>query len=386
MRIKPLLAINALSVVGNGCMAVQPIVVGAFVDRLGFSESQAGFVAAVEMAGVGVGLMFLVGLAHRLGLRRLACMGVATIAVANLLATLIHQFEYMLLAQFVVGLGSSMVFSVYLTIGASEERPEHLFAIVNAVSIAYSGVFLPVAPGILALGQLPGIFITLAVIAASASLLVQWLPTVPGRQATETPPPLAPARLLLNWRVVSVLLMMLLLYTGHGAVWAYQERIGVGVGMDVHRVGRWLGASMLFWGVLGSVLASRLGMRIGAIWPQVLSLGVSLIAAFLLVAGDTPVLFACASGLIALSWFYGLPYQMGLLAQYDRGGRLNLMGCMMTTGGAALGPALSAVLVGWKGHWTVGVLAGLCYMVGLVLVLPPSLERSRATVQVDARG
>jgi predicted MFS family arabinose efflux permease len=299
---------------------------------------------------------------------------------------LIHQFEYMLLAQFVVGLGSSMVFSVYLTIGASEERPEHLFAIVNAVSIAYSGVFLPVAPGILALGQLPGIFITLAVIAASASLLVQWLPTVPGRQATETPPPLAPARLLLNWRVVSVLLMMLLLYTGHGAVWAYQERIGVGVGMDVHRVGQWLGASMLFWGVLGSVLASRLGMRIGAIWPQVLSLGVSLIAAFLLVAGDTPALFACASGLIALSWFYGLPYQMGLLAQYDRGGRLNLMGCMMTTGGAALGPALSAVLVGWKGHWTVGVLAGLCYMVGLVLVLPPSLERSRATVQVDARG
>jgi predicted MFS family arabinose efflux permease len=384
MRIKPLLAINALSVVGNGCMAVQPIVVGAFVDRLGFSESQAGFVAAVEMAGVGVGLLFLVGLAHRIGLRRLAYLGVATIAVANLLATQIHQFEYMLLVQFVVGLGSAMVFSVYLTIGAAQQRPEHLFAIVNAVSIAYSGVFLPVAPTILALWQLPGVFVTLALVAASASLLVRWIPEAPGRDVPNTVAPLVPARSLLNWRVVSVLLMMLLLYTGHGAVWAYQERIGVGVGMDVDRVGQWLGASMLFWGVLGSVLASRLGMRIGGIWPQILSLGASLLAAFLLVAGNTPALFAGASGLIALSWFYGLPYQMGLLAQYDRGGRLNLIGCMMTTGGAALGPALSAILVGWRGHWTVGVLAGLCYLIGLVLVLPPALERSRATIQLHA--
>ena len=49
MQLKPLIAINALSVVGNGCMAVQPIIVGALVDRLGFTESQAGFVAALEM-------------------------------------------------------------------------------------------------------------------------------------------------------------------------------------------------------------------------------------------------------------------------------------------------------------------------------------------------
>jgi hypothetical protein len=79
-----------------------------------------------------------------------------------------------------------------------------------------------------------------------------------------------------------------------------------------------------------------------------------------------------------MSWFYGLPYQMGLLSQYDRMGRLNMAGCTMTTGGAALGPALAAMLVGSTGHWPVGVLAGCCYLAGLILVIPPSLDRSRA--------
>jgi predicted MFS family arabinose efflux permease len=130
-------------------------------------------------------------------------------------------------------------------------------------------------------------------------------------------------------------------------------------------------------------------MRLGRIWPQTLSLGISIIAALLLVFGTTPAIFAFACGLIALSWFYGLPYQMGLLAEYDRRGRLNMIGTTMTTSGCALGPAIAAVLVGSVGHWTVGVLAGACYLAGLILVLPAAIELARgspALKQVAAEG
>jgi predicted MFS family arabinose efflux permease len=301
-----------------------------------------------------------------------------TIAAANLVACLIHTYAPMLAIQFVVGIGSAMVFSVYLQAGAAQERPEHLFAIVNAVSIAYSGIFMPITPFILATWQLPGIFVTLAAIAAVSGVLMSWIPAgPPARPACPQRVAASASAALLTPRVVMVLLMMLLLYTGHGAVWAYQERIGVSLGMDPRSVSRWLGISMLTWGVIGSMLASWLGMRLGRLWPQVLSLGASVFAALILVLGATPALFALACGLIALSWFYGLPYQMGLLSQYDRLGRLNLIGCTMTTGGAALGPALAAMLVTSAGHWPVGVLAGCCYLVGLLLVIPPSLEQSR---------
>jgi predicted MFS family arabinose efflux permease len=390
MQLKPLIAINALSVVGNGCMAVQPVIVGALVDRLGFTESQAGFVAALEMTGVGLGFVVLFWLAHRLPARVMASAGVITIAAANLMACLVHTYAPMLAVQFVVGLGSAMVFSVYLRAGAAQERPEHLFAIVNAVSIAYSGIFMPISPFILAKWQLPGIFMTLAAIAALSGALLSWIPAAAAPTAA-SPPRVAAKGVaakasgaLLTPQVVMVLLMMLLLYTGHGAVWAFQERIGVGLGMDPKSVSRWLGISMLTWGVIGSMLASWLGMRLGRLWPQVLSLGVSVFAALLLVFGTTPAAFALACGLIALSWFYGLPYQMGLLAHYDPLGRLNLIGCTMTTSGAALGPALAAILVASAGHGPVGVLAGCCYLVGLLLVIPPSLESRRLAVATDA--
>ena len=284
-----------------------------------------------------------------------------------------------------------MSFAAYLTIGAAEEHPENLFAIVNAVSIAYSGLFLPIAPAIVAAWQLPGVFLTLVAIALVASTTIRWLPAAspqPAAAAHFTQGVRSPAPLL-SAHVIMVLLMMLFLYTGHGAVWAYQERIGVSLGMPSSVVGKWLGASMLIWGVIGSMLARVLGQRLGRIWPQTLSLGISIVAALLLVFGTTPAIFAFACGLIALSWFYGLPYQMGLLAEYDRRGRLNMIGTTMTTSGCALGPAIAAVLVGSVGHWTVGVLAGACYLAGLILVLPAAIELARgspALKEIAAEG
>ena len=387
MKFRELVAINALSIVGNGCLVVQPIVVGALVDRLGFTERQAGFVASVELAGLATAFVVLFAVAHRINRLVLAYAGIATVVGANVAACFIHDFIPMALVQFIVGMGCSMAFSAYLTIGAAQERPENLFAIVNAVSIAYSGLFLPIAPFIVTAWQLPGIFLSLCGIALVASLTIPWLPPAKAPPArAEAPRARAP---LLNAHVIMVLLLMLFLYTGHGAVWAYQERIGVALGMPSHEVGRWLGASMLIWGVIGSMLARVLGMSLGRIWPQVLSLGISVVAAVLLVFGTSAAMFGFACGLIALSWFYGLPYQMGLLAEYDRRGRLNMIGTTMTTTGCAVGPAIAAMLVGSVGHWAVGVLAGACYLIGLILVLPAAFELSRgapALSQVTAEG
>jgi len=169
MRFRELFAVNALSIVGNGCLVVQPIVVGALVDRLGFTERQAGFVASVELAGLAVAFVLLFAVAHRIRRDVMAYAGIVTVVGANVAACFIHTFIPMALIQFVVGMGCSMAFSAYLTIGAAEEHPENLFAIVNAVSIAYSGVFLPIAPSIVSAWQLPGVFLTLSVIAIVAS-------------------------------------------------------------------------------------------------------------------------------------------------------------------------------------------------------------------------
>jgi hypothetical protein len=164
--------------------------------------------------------------------------------------------------------------------------------------------------------------------------------------------------------------MMLLLYTGHGAIWAYQERIGVAAGLNEHAVGKWLGLSMLVWGVGGSLLARFMSLSIGRMWPQAISLGTSCLAALFLVYGSSPAAFASSCGLIAFSWFYGLPYQMGLLAARDPKGRAALAGVMMSTGGMALGPAMAALLLVGRVHWPIGVFAGICYLLALAIAVP----------------
>jgi predicted MFS family arabinose efflux permease len=378
-QLRAMTTMITFSFIGNGAMVVQPMVVGALVDKLGFSERDAGVIASAELTGFSVGMLLLFAVAHRFPRVLLGAAGLALVTAANAVACLIFQFEPMLAARFVAGLGAAMAYSVFLTMAAGQKRPENAFAVVNATSIAYSGVFVFIAPMLLAAWGLPGILLSLGAMAVAAAATLPWLAAVEARGADEPHPrPNERPRMgRLSGSIILVLLMMGFLYTGHSAIWAYQERIGVGLGLSVQEAGKWIGISMLVWGVIGSLLARALGTVIGRVWPQMISLGVSILAALLLVFGTESWTFALACGLIALSWFYGLPYQMGLLAEFDRHGRANLLGCVMTTGGSALGPGIAAFLLGYYGHWLIGVLAGLCYLIALLLVLPPARQSMR---------
>src|SRR5690606_13529037 len=240
--------------------------------------------------------------------------------------------------------------------------PDKVFGLVNAFSIGYSAVLLVIAPAIIIKGGLMGIYLAMAAGTVACAGIVRWIPERPPPDAgrmrqdgSETPQGVMHFAML-----AMVLVAMLLLYTGHGAVWAFQERIGTAVGMDPHAIGRVLGFAMGI-GIVGSLIAWRAGLAIGRLWPQILSLGISVLAAVFLVYAGSAIGFAVASALVALSWFYGLPYQMGLLAQLDAKGRANVMGIIMTTGGAAIGPALAGVISSPGQYVTIGWVAGAAY-------------------------
>jgi predicted MFS family arabinose efflux permease len=359
---------GAFAMAGNTPLVVQPMVVGAMVDRLGLTERQAGTLASLELAGLSLGILAMLGVMGRVPRPTLAVLAVATIVAANVLTCLVSGFAWLLPMRILSGFGAAAAFCVYLSMAASSPVPESMFAVVNAISIAYSGILTLLAPRILAFGGLPGLLLTVAGITTLALLT---LPLT--RESSLVPERAASTRLRLAaipQPVLVLLAMMLLLYTGHGAIWAFQERIGIAAGLSEHAVGKWIGLSMLVWGVGGSLLARLMGMSIGRIWPQVLSLGASCVAVLFLVFGATPAAFATSCGLIAFSWFYGLPYQMGLLAARDARGRAALAGVMMSTAGMAIGPGISALLLVGHGHWPIGVFSGTCYLIALAIAVP----------------
>lgn len=368
----------AYSLLGNSAMAAQPMIVGGLVDLLGFTERQAGFIAAGEMGGFAIGMLLLSRYVTKVDRRTLALIAVAWMITANVLSAFGTDFSQILPLRFLSGMGAAMAYSVFLTMAAGSVVPERSFAIVNATSIAATGAFQWVAPALLLRWQLPGIFFLIIALALFVLLFATAIPRTLALRAATAATTSRASTLREKVSVLLVLLTMFALYTGHGAIWAFQERIGVEMGIPQHDVGRLLGLSMLVWGVLGSLVAHFSGLALGRVWPQVLSLGLSIVAAFLLVMTATPLGFGIACGLVALTWFYGLPYQMGLLAQFDRQGRANLLGSMATTGGATAGPAIAAVIIGTGGHLAIGVLAGICYALALLFVLPPALALARA--------
>lgn len=362
---------------GNTPLVIQPMVVGAMVDLLGLTERQAGILASFELTGLTLGILGLIGVVGRVRRSTLAVLAVTAIVTANVMTCFVSGFEWLLPIRVLSGVGAAAAFCVYLSMAASSAKPENIFAVVNAISIAYSGVLTLMASYILKLAGLPGIMLTLSFITTLALVVIPWTRTW-DNFAPHSTPALRISSVPLS--VLALLAMMLLLYAGHGAIWAYQERIGVAAGLSEHAVGKWIGVSMLVWGVGGSLMARLLSMSIGRIWPQTLSLGASCLAVTLLVFGSTPLAFATSCGLIAFSWFYGLPYQMGLLAARDPKGRAALAGVMMSTGGMALGPGVAAFLILGHAHWPLGVFAGVCYLCALVIAVPSARWADRVAV------
>jgi predicted MFS family arabinose efflux permease len=371
---RAVVAMSAFSMAGNTPLVVQPMIVGALVDLLGLTERQAGIVASVELTGLTVGILAMIGAVGRIRRSTFALLAVTAIVTANIATCFIGEFVWLLPLRFLSGLGAAAAFCISGSMAASGDEPEHNFAIVNAVSIAYSGCLTLLAPSILRTFGLAGIMVTLAFITGLALLAIPWT------RIREVALAANPSRAR-SWRIplpiISLLAMMLFLYTGHGAIWAFQERIGVAAGLDSQAIGKSLGLSMLVWGVGGSLLARWFGLVIGRIWPQLISLGASLLAVLFLVFSSTPFGFAASSGLIAFSWFYGLPYQMGLLAVRDPQGRAAVAGTMMSTAGMALGPAIAAFLVVGHAHWPIGVFSGICYLFALAIAIPAARSVSQ---------
>ncbi len=154
---------------GNTPLVVQPMFVGALVDLLGLTERQAGIVASVELTGLTTGILCLIGAIGRIGLPAFGVFAVSAIVAANVLTCMVGTFEWILPLRFLSGVGAAAAFCISNSMASSSAKPEHSFAIVNALSIAYSGVLTLFTPFTLHAFGVPGIMLTLSTSLCSLS-------------------------------------------------------------------------------------------------------------------------------------------------------------------------------------------------------------------------
>lgn len=361
-RWRELLSLMSLFSICHTSLVLQPILLGAFVDYRDLSEKLAGFVAAAEMGGFCLAVLATLPWIAVVDRRRLAWKGIAIYIIANILTMFSNSaHEFMLIRSF-VGIGGGLCFATFNAVLARSTEPDRTLASVMIVAGIHTALLLWLFPYLAIAGGVGALMMGQIVNAVIFALLVIWLPRHAPRQTTV----MSEQSYSVGLAIVFILGALLLVHTGHTAIWAYIERMGNALKIDGNVIGLILGSASLL-ATLGSALASWSGCRFGRSLPNLIAITLLSISVLSLVYADSAFLYIISLVVFKVSWFFGVPFLVGLCALYDKKGRGTVLAGFMAMAGSSLGPALGALTVDNFGYAGLGWLSTCCYLLCFLL-------------------
>jgi predicted MFS family arabinose efflux permease len=359
---------NLAAMVLTNCFAVStaplmPLVVGALVTDLAFSETLAGLVISAEFAAIAVGSLAIAPFAQRIDRRRTALSAAMVIILGSLLSMQADTPGLLVPARILTGLGEGVLAASVSAAAAGAREPQRVYALLGLAVALYSMGLLVVVPLQLDRFGAAGLFGTIVVVGILHLPLYRWFPRAAGSSVESAPADLLQARLSL---AALGLLAMAMLTVGQSAIAAYLERIGSVLGMSVQAIGNVLALAALV-SLAGPASAHVLGDRAGRVPPFIgggLVLGV---AALTLGYTTYPLPYAIAVIATMTGLLFLMPYVLGNFAAMDPGGRIAAAAPAFATIGGAVGPALGAgILSLGLGYRGVSWLSAGAYVVSIV--------------------
>jgi predicted MFS family arabinose efflux permease len=341
-----------------------PLMIGALMDDLSWSEARVGLLGSAELIA---GALVSILVAHRMGRisrRALALAGAALVIAGYLISAAVAGYAALTAARLVVGLGSGAILAAGNAAIAASRDPDRLYARMSVIS----GLAIAAVIGLLPLALRPwgyaGGFLVLGLLALACTPLVLWLPPDPPADATEDPGHL-PRKLL----GTCVMLAFLVESISGNALWVFSERIGLRAGLSLEYVAVVLGVTTVI-GLLGAVLADLLGTRLGRTLPLSIGLGVGAVGKWAMVVWQIPLSFVATNLILAVAYFFALPYMLGMTAALDRLGRWSAVAIGVMSCGGALGPGLAGLVIDPTSYTGLAWLCPGLTVVALLLLIP----------------
>jgi predicted MFS family arabinose efflux permease len=275
-----------------------------------------------------------------------ALLGGAFAVVAGVISALTDSYSVLIACRILLGVGGALVGAAGTAAVASSRDPERVFAVVMIAS----QVVLALEPALLerfALGPfgLDGGFYALAIATALLMPLMIWL-LPPRRSESVTTTSAWAAILQAPHRAIAVVAMLALfiLETGQAGIWTYLAELGRHSGLDDRLYGDTLTIVQLV-ALSGAFLPIWIGDRFGSKWPILLGLGVNVAAAVVLNYSANLAQFAILNVVWIGSYYFLVPYLLGLMARLDDLGRWAVAVDAMWWLGSAAGPPAAGMIV-----------------------------------------
>lgn len=334
-----------LATAGIFYVNIMSALVSGLVDGLHFSAAAAGRIAACNTYGAAAGAFCAVLIVRRVAWRAAAVALLLMLIGLDLASTQIHGVVTLTVVRSLHGLAGGLLVGVSYSVFARTGSPDRCFGMLMVVQSSLGGLGLMFLPRLVPLFGASVLFAALALFSAVALSMLPFLPAYarPTEAAAPTPAPVE-ARAF-NYALPIALLAVFFFQSGNMALAAYIIELGRAYGLTLDFISTWIG--LAGWlATVGSVLVVVFGTRWGRTLPIVIGGTAAVVGNFAFHGSASAFVFAAANVATAITWFFVIPYLLGLCATFDRTGRSAALAGLFSKLGFATGPYAASLLVG----------------------------------------
>lgn len=351
----PYLLLAFIAMSGLSYLNFLPGLVNALASGIGFSETQAGQIVALNGYGGLLGSAIAILLVRRVRWQPtllLCLLGLTLIDITTArpmtpepLGTQ-NTLDAMLYWRFAAGAIGGLALGLAIAQLAKLDNPDSAFGCLLFVQFSVGSLVMLLLPNLEAKFGAYAVFYLMAGLSILSLLM---LPCLPAQSApmSQSGPAAASVRSSLsgNYLHASLLLLSIAAYQlAASAIWAYVGLIGLAADISPDDVNSYIAATGLL-GLLGALIPMVLGQRYGRL-PMLLSGTVfSITAVLLLNFAAQHWLYLLAMALLFLAWPAVQSYLLAVSAAFDPSGRLSTVATLLAAVGLASGPLMASMLL-----------------------------------------
>lgn len=355
-----------------------PGVVNALAGGIGFDETEAGQIVAMNGYGGLVGSTIAIFLVRRISWQLSMIVLLAGLALIDTVSAHIESYSVMLVCRFIAGIIGGLSLGIAFSVLARLDNPDRAFGTLLFVQFSVGSLVIFLLPGLELLTDDYAVFYVMAGFALSSVVLLLLLPEINlSREVVKRA-----VSLPIKYQNACLVLAAILMYQmAASAIWAYVGLIGLGARIAAESVNSYIAITGLL-GLLGAMLPVVNGSRSGRLNWLVSGVALSITSALLLNFSEQQYLYVGSMALLFLSWPAVQSYLLAVTAEMDGSGRLATIAAVISFVGLATGPLLASGLLD-NGNFSLMLYAcAAAFLLSYLLLVKPVKIHDRSVVGV----
>lgn len=373
--------VGFITTISLGILLFLPLILGELTEQYDFSKRLIGWFAAINYAGIAFGGLITAFVIQKIGLVRLAQIGLFGLMMCEGLSIFLLDSPLLLALRLVAGIFGGIAYASSLSAFATLDKPVKGYSLYVLVFCLLSAIILPFMPRFLHTYSLVAGFLFLVVLTLFA-LLSSPLLKVYEQSTSDSSPNYTSSsqlsKLLKNPSIWLVLIAYYALQMSGGVAWSYIELIGEAKMLSENFIAYTLSLGNLF--VIPFALAIYwINDKKGLAIPIFGGLAVFMVSMLILYFTFNAWAYSISTIFYLGIWSFIMAFYQSIQAEYDPEGRIIALGAFINMMGQGTGPALAAMFLGNQPYVNVIGLAFVGLVVSFVCISPSvlALERKR---------